>query len=87
VGGLPASGVTAVVLNVTVADSPGPESFITMFPAGTARPMTSNLNYSAGESVANLVIVRVSNGKVSMYNYAGQTNVIADVQGWFTESS
>ena len=83
VGGVPATGVTSVVLNVTVADSPGPESFLTVFPSGTARPFTSNLNFSAFESVPNLVIVRVNNGKVSIYNNAGSTNVIADVQGWF----
>ena len=84
VGGVPATGVTAVVLNVTVANSPGPESFLTLFPSGTARQMTSNLNFSAGETVPNLVIVRVTNGKVSIYNNVGSTNVIADVQGWFT---
>jgi hypothetical protein len=83
VGGVPSAGVTAVVLNVTVADSPGPESFLTLFPAGTARQATSNLNFSAGEQVPNLVIVRVVNGAVSIYNHVGSTNVIADVQGWF----
>ncbi|MDQ2827178.1 MAG: hypothetical protein M3Y04_09510 [Actinomycetota bacterium] len=87
VGGVPTTGVSAVVLNVTVADSPGPESFLTLFPAGTARQMTSNLNFSAGEQVPNLVIVRVVNGSVSIYNHVGSTNVIADVQGWFRASS
>ena len=85
VGGVPGSGVTAVVLNVTVADSPpGAPSYITLFPAGTARPVTSNLVYSPGEIVPNLVIVRVNDGKVSMYNFVNQTSVIADVQGWFS---
>jgi len=86
-GGVPSSGVSAVVLNVTVTDSPGPESYITLFPAGTARPVASNLNYSAGETVPNLVIVRVNDGKVSMFNHVGSTNVIADVQGWFGPGS
>ena len=84
VSGVPATGVTSVVLNVTVADSPGPDSFLTLFPSGTARQVTSNLNYSAGETVANLVIARVNNGKVAIYNHHGSTNVIADVQGWFS---
>ena len=86
-GGVPSSGVSAVVLNVTVTDSPGPDSYITLFPAGTARPVASNLNYSAGETVPNLVIVRVNDGKVSMFNHVGSTNVIADVQGWFGPGS
>ncbi|MGI8807796.1 MAG: peptidoglycan recognition protein family protein [Acidimicrobiales bacterium] len=84
VGGVPAAGVRSVVLNVTVTDPSGPESFLTLFPAGTARPVASNLNFVAGETVPNLVIVRVQNGKVSIYNNAGATNVVADVQGWFS---
>jgi hypothetical protein len=84
VGGVPASGVTAVVLNVTAADASGPDSFLTLFPAGTARPVASNLNFVAGEVVPNLVIVRVQNGRVSIFNHAGSAHVVADVQGWFS---
>jgi len=81
-GGIP-EGVTSVVLNVTVNQPTAPDSFLTLFPAGTARPVASNLNFVAGETVANLVVVRVQNGRVAIYNNAGATHVIADVQGWF----
>ncbi len=84
VNGVPATGVTSVVLNVTVTDVTGPDSYLTLFPAGTARPMASNLNVVAGKTVANLVMVRVQNGKVSIYNNLGSVSVIADVQGWFS---
>ncbi len=43
-GGVPASGVAAVVLNVTATDATAPDSFLTVFPAGTVRgrlPRTS----------------------------------------------
>ena len=83
VGGVPASGVTSIVLNVTVTDPTGPESYLTLFPSGTARPVASNLNFVADETVPNLVVVRVQNGSVSIYNNVGSTHVIADVQGWF----
>jgi len=83
VAGVPV-GVTSVVLNVTAADASGPGSYLTVFPAGTARPVASNLNFVAGETTANLVVVRVQNGKVSIYNNQGSTQVIADVQGWFS---
>jgi hypothetical protein len=82
-GGVPSTGVTSVVLNVTVTDPTGPESFLTLFPSGTSRPLASNLNFVAGETVPNLVVVRVQNGKVSVFNNVGATHVIADVQGWF----
>ena len=85
VAGVP-SGVTSVVLNVTVTDPSGPDSFLTLFPSGTARPLASNLNFVAGETVPNLVVVRVQNGKVSVFNNLGATHVVADVQGWFTSS-
>jgi hypothetical protein len=84
VNGVPASGVTAVVLNVAVTNVSGPDSFLTVFPTGTAPPLASNLNVVAGQTVANLVIARVgANGKVSIYNNLGTVDVIADVQGWF----
>jgi hypothetical protein len=86
-GGVPASGVSAVVLNVTVAAPTAPDSYLTFFPAGTVRPVASNLNFNAGEIVPNQVVVRVQNGKVSIYNNQGATHVIADVQGWFGTSN
>ena len=78
VGGVPATGVSAVVLNTTVSQ-PTAQSFLTVFPSGTARPLASNLNYVAGETVPNLG----ADGKVSIYNNAGSTHVILDVVGWY----
>jgi hypothetical protein len=85
-GGVPASGVSAVVLNVTVTE-PTALSFLTAWPTGEARPLASNLNYTAAQTVPNLVVVKVgTGGKVSLYNYAGATHVIADVSGWYGAS-
>lgn len=84
-GGVPANA-KAVVLNVTAADSPGPDSFLTVYPTGAQRPLASNLNFVAGQTVPNLVIARIGvGGKVTIYNNLGSTVVIADVQGWFIE--
>ncbi len=86
-GGIPASGVGAVVLNVT-ATQPTATGFITAWPAGSTRPNTSNLNFVANQTVANLVIARVgANGSVALYNSNGYTHLIADVAGWFPTSS
>jgi len=83
-GGVPGNA-TAVVLNVTVTESPGPLSWLTVYPTGTTRPLASNLNFVAGQTVPNLVIARIgANGKVTIYNHAGSTVVLADVQGYFT---
>jgi len=83
-GGVPANA-TAVVLNVTVTESPGPDSYLTVYPTGTARPLASNLNFVTGQTIPNLVIAKIgAGGKVTIYNNLGSTFVIADVQGWFT---
>ena len=83
VGGIPASGVSAVVLHVAVTQPTAP-SYLTAWPAGTGLPLAANLNYAAGETVANLVTVKVgADGKVNLYNAAGSADVIADVAGWY----
>jgi hypothetical protein len=84
VNGVPLTGVSAVVLNVTAAGHTGADTYMTVFPSGTARPLASNLNVVAGQTIPNLVIARVgTDGRVSIYNNAGAVDVIADVQGWF----
>jgi len=85
-GGVPASGVSAVVLNVTVTDPTAP-GYLTIWPAGRFRPLASNLNFIANQTIANLVIAKVgTNGQVELYNgSAGTSQVVVDVVGWFAE--
>ena len=83
-GGVPASGVTAVVLNVTATNVSGAESFLTVWPSGSSRPTASNLNFIGGHTVPNLVIARVGEGgKIAIYNNVGTVDVVADTQGYF----
>lgn len=43
------------------------------------------MNFAAGQTVANLVVVKLgTNGSISIANNAGTTQVIADVAGWIT---
>ncbi|MGW0856269.1 hypothetical protein, partial [Streptomyces sp. NPDC002690] len=58
-------------------------SFVSVYPDGTTRTSASNLNVVAGQTVPNLVIVPVVNGKVSFYNNAGSVDLIADITGYF----
>ncbi|MEW2631895.1 Tat pathway signal protein [Streptomyces sp. NPDC048389] len=83
-GGVPATGVTAVVMNVT-ATSPTARTYIAVYPNGTKRTSASNLNVVAGQTRPNLVVVPVVNGKVDFYNYAGSVDLVADVSGYFTD--
>ena len=82
--GVPAAGVDAVVLNVTV-DGASAESFLTIWPHGEPRPNASSLNFVAGQTVPNLVIAKVgAGGMVDIYNAFGAVDIIADVVGCFT---
>ena len=83
VGGLPTSGVTAVVLNVTATGTTA-TGFVTVYPDGKSRPTSSDLNFGALETVSNLVVVRVIDGKVDFYNSAGHSNLVADLTGYCT---
>ncbi|MFJ9704525.1 PKD domain-containing protein [Streptomyces sp. NPDC101234] len=84
VGGVPASGVTAVTLNVTDTGATA-SSYVSVYPDGTARPSASNLNFSAGQLNPNLVTVRTgADGYVDLYNAHGEVNLIADVEGYYT---
>ena len=84
-GGVPASGVSAVVLNVTVTD-PTDFSYLTVWPTGRIKPVVSNLNYEPGQTVPNLVTVKLGdNGKVSVFNNAGAAHVVMDVAGFYAD--
>lgn len=86
-GGLPPTGVSAVVLNVTVTNTTG-DSFLTVYPTGGSLPVASNLNWVAGKTVPNRVIVKVgTGGQVSIFNRQGNVDVVVDVNGWFTDAT
>jgi hypothetical protein len=84
VDGVPSSGVTAVVMNVTVT-APTGGGVLTVYPDGGSVPAVSNLNFSAGETVPNLVTVELgADGKVDFYNNSGGTvQILADLAGYY----
>lgn len=77
--------VAGAVLNVTVTD-PVAAGYVTVYPCGTV-PATSSLNFSAGQTVANLVIMPVdSNGDLCLTSSV-PTHVIVDLIAWFPVST
>ena len=79
------AGATAVALNVTVTQ-PQASGHLTAFPAGSALPVAANLNFTAGQTIPNLVIVKIgSGGSVSFNNSAnGSVQLVADLAGYYT---
>ncbi len=93
-GGIPSTGVEAVVLNVT-AINPTSSGYLTLYPANVSQPATSNLNFTQGEIIPSSVIVDVpSNGDITIFNYldapnssTSETNIAVDTEGYFTDGS
>ena len=83
-GGIPATGVSAVAINVT-AVSPSAPGFISAWPSGSAKPTTSILIFTAGQTTPNMVVLPVGpDGKVKLFNgSAGSVQLLADVTGYF----
>ncbi len=83
-GGTPTSGVSAVSLNVTVADTNAPDEggYVTIYPCANGRPNVSNLNFTNRQIIPNAVIVPVGNGDICFHVY-GTAHLIVDINGWF----
>lgn len=95
-GLVPAVGTStvavAVIANLT-AIAPTQGTYLTIYPSdpGTlqTRPLASDLNLSAGETLPNLVVVQLDtttgahDGYVSLFNSVGSVNAIVDIEGWF----
>jgi len=84
-GFVPASGVGAVSLNVTVTN-PAAGGFVTVYSCG-AREFVSSVNFTAGSTVANAVMAPVSaTGTVCFFTTA-TTDLIVDINGYLKSPS
>ena len=85
-GGVPDTGVYAVVLNVTIAQSTA-RGFVTAFPKGASQPTASNINVTGAlQNAPNSVIVPVGDdGQVTIYT-SGGGHLITDVFGYFEQT-
>ncbi|GAB3557570.1 hypothetical protein GCM10027405_02560 [Arthrobacter alkaliphilus] len=87
-GGIPATGVSAVALNITVT-SPAADGFITAYAGGTAQPGTSNVNYGPGQTIPNAAVTPVgADGTINFTNTSsGTTELIADTSGYYLQGT
>lgn len=83
------NGITpnAVALNLTAVDSAA-DGYLAAFPSGSGPPATSNVNYLAGRTTANLAVVRVgTDGYVSVLTSATTKLVVDLVSSWVATTS
>jgi len=82
--GIPAEA-DAIAVNVAVTQ-PTAQGYVTIYPLGIPLPMTSTINYSAGQTRTNNAIVQVgTNGSIAATcgQASGTTHFIIDVIGYF----
>jgi Repeat of unknown function (DUF5650)/Putative Ig domain len=76
----------AVIVNVT-ATGPTSDGYLTVYPCGAPVPNASNLNYTSGASIANLVVSKLGAAGALCIKTSAATHLIADVTGYFPAGS
>jgi len=83
-GGVPTANVEAVALDLWTTNSTA-RSSLQAWPSGTPRPVTLMHSAMPGEDLSNIAFVKPgTNGKISLYNDSGETDVLVAVSGYFT---
>ena len=77
-----ATDAAAVAVNVTVTDPDGP-GFLTVWPCGQARPNASNLNFTGGQTVANLAVAALGAGGTLCVATSVAAHVLVDATAYF----
>lgn len=85
VGTIPADAV-GVVLNLTGTGTTAP-TWVTAWPSGTDRQETSVLNLTPGVDAPNMITGMLGGGRMSLYNFAGSTHLVADAAGYLIPST
>jgi PKD domain/Right handed beta helix region len=89
-GGLPATGVAAVALNLTVTGTTG-SGYLVAYPDGSAEPGTSDEDWQGSTTrAANAIVPVGTDGEIDLHNGSadgGVANVLVDVTGYFTAST
>lgn len=79
-----AADATAVALNLTVTQPSSSGGFVTLYPDDATRPSASNINFNAGQTVANFAMVKLgTGGRIRVYNQVGTVHAILDVAGFY----
>ncbi|MCU1399318.1 MAG: putative thermolysin family peptidase [Acidimicrobiales bacterium] len=72
---------TAVALNMTVTEAQF-AGFVTVYPCGGDPPLASNLNYSAGQTIANAAVTKVGTGGAVCVLTQSPIQLVVDVNGF-----
>jgi len=80
--GIPATSISAVMVNLVVVSAPA-AGWLSAYAGGTTWPGISSLSYPAGETTDTTVVVPVSAGKIIVRNGGPSVDAAVDVLGVF----
>lgn len=81
--GIPA-GASAAVVNMIAVNTTSTVGYLTPYPTGGTRPSNS-FNYAGGVITSMSAQVKLSaSGKMTIFNDNSTTNIVVDIQGYFT---
>jgi hypothetical protein len=76
------SGIVGVFGNLTVTNTQGAGDLI-VWPPNAPQPLSSNINYVAGQTIANFAFFALSpQGSFNVYVHGAATDFIFDLAGW-----
>ena len=81
------AGAQAAIVNLTVAGGSGAAGFVTAYACGSPLPLASNLNFGAGDVVANAAVVPVAADGSLCLHASTPTNLVVDVAGAVTPTT
>lgn len=82
-GGVPAAGVSAVVVNLTATGSTS-AGWLALHPSDEPWPGSSSVNFGAGQTVPNMAVMAVgADGRLALRNCCGTVDAVVDVVGWY----
>jgi hypothetical protein len=77
------AGATSAFLNITLDDDAVLQSYLTVWPTGEPRPLTSANNALPGLVASNAMLAKIgANGSISIFNQQGAVNVVVDLVGY-----
>ena len=73
-------------MNVTVVDQTA-AGYFTAWPTGATQGVVSDLNWPGNDTVPNMVVAEFgTGGSINIYNSAGTSDAVVDVEGWYTST-
>ena len=82
------SGAQSVVATITaIANNNANNGYLSVYPAGTAPPTASSLNYTAAMTIPNLITATLGKGgAIDIFSSSSNVNITVDIEGYYVPS-